>query len=93
MRLLKLTYVLAHCLDINRQQLMCTVDMGAMGQVWVHIAEANDTRPFVDFNTLHVCRDFEAIRSWAEANQVAVDTPDNFLQPPDEHMRIHEGVP
>lgn len=85
--------ILAHCLDIIRQQLMCTVDMGVMGQVWVHEAEANHSRPFVDFNTLHVCRDFEAARIWAEAHQVEEQVAKDFLQPPDKGMQIYTAIP
>lgn len=64
-----------------------------MGQIWVHEAEANDVRPFVDFNTLHMCRDYEVVRRWAELNQVETDVPDDFLQPPDDGMRIYSEIP
>ncbi|RDW72708.1 oxidase ustYa family protein [Aspergillus mulundensis] len=57
----------SHCLDILRQQLMCTIDVGVLGQVWIHPEHPS---PFVDFNTEHVCRNFEDIRAWAEMNQL-----------------------
>ncbi|KAH8595064.1 hypothetical protein B0O99DRAFT_652245 [Bisporella sp. PMI_857] len=57
MHILKLH--ISHCLDTIRQQLMCQVDIGFMGQIWIHPKEPE---PFVDFNTMHKCRDFEAIR-------------------------------
>lgn len=46
---------------------MCSMDLGVFGSVWVD-PENPDT--FVDFNTKHVCRDFEAIRAWAEEHQM-----------------------
>ncbi|EGC45034.1 conserved hypothetical protein [Histoplasma capsulatum var. duboisii H88] len=55
---------IGHCIDILRQQVMCTADVGIFGQWWVkHIG------PFVDFNTVHKCRNFEEIRKWAEKHQ------------------------
>lgn len=72
---------------------MCTVDIGVMGQIWVQEQEADTVRPFVDFNTLHVCRDFEEIRSWAEAHQVGVDLPEDFIQPPSEGAKIYSSIP
>ncbi|GCB21438.1 naringenin,2-oxoglutarate 3-dioxygenase [Aspergillus awamori] len=68
-----------HCLDIIRQQLMCTVDVGVLGQVWVH---PDHPEPFVDFNTEHKCRNFEEIRDWAQRNQLPETVPNDFLQPP-----------
>ncbi|KAH0165131.1 hypothetical protein KCU67_g4852, partial [Aureobasidium melanogenum] len=61
--ILKVHYT--HCLDILRQQIMCTADTGVFGQWWVkHIG------PFVDFNTKHKCKNFEDIRVWAEMHQM-----------------------
>ncbi|KAL4779836.1 hypothetical protein BJX76DRAFT_351455 [Aspergillus varians] len=80
----------SHCLDIIRQQLMCTIDVGVLGQVWVH-----PDRPsaFVDFNTEHQCRNFEDIRAWAERNQLPADTPRDFLQPPRVGDRVYSEIP
>jgi hypothetical protein len=73
---------------------MCTVDMGVMGQIWVHeVDEGTGALPFVDFNTLHVCRDYEAVRKWAEAHQIAEDVPDDFLQPPEPGYLIYSEIP
>ncbi|KAL4974647.1 hypothetical protein BDW66DRAFT_161082 [Aspergillus desertorum] len=87
----------SHCLDILRQQLMCTIDVGVLGQVWIH---PDHPSPFVDFNTEHVCRNFEDIRAWAEKNQLplpahghgANDAPGDFLVPPREDS-VLSGVP
>ncbi|ODH42645.1 hypothetical protein ACO22_01170 [Paracoccidioides brasiliensis] len=55
---------ISHCVDIIRQQLMCTADIGVFGQWWIE-----GTGPFIDFNTAHKCRNFEDIRKWAEKRQ------------------------
>jgi hypothetical protein len=74
-----LTKLLAHCLDIIRQQLMCTVDTGVLGQVWW---DPTAPKPFVDFNTEHKCKNYDAIRQWAEARQLPAETPMDFLRKP-----------
>lgn len=61
--------MLGHCLDILRQQLMCTADFNVFGQVWVEGMDA----AFPDFMTQHKCKDFESIRQWAHDNQIAED--------------------
>lgn len=62
-----------------RQRLMCTVDIGVFGSVWVN---ATSPHTFVDFNTKHVCRDFETIRKWAEERQISEDVPGDFFDVP-----------
>jgi len=81
---------IAHCLDILRQQLMCTVDIGVLGQVWW---DPSFPKPFVDFNTQHVCRNFEDVREWAEKRQLPVKVPDDFLEPPTEDTKIWDEIP
>ncbi|RMZ92008.1 hypothetical protein DV736_g730, partial [Chaetothyriales sp. CBS 134916] len=85
-----LQYHVTHCLDIIRQQLMCAVDIGVLGQVWW-----NRTGPeaYVDFNTKHTCRNFEAIRGWAEKHQLPDDVPDDFLEPPKVGDTVYENIP
>jgi len=81
---------LAHCLDILRQQLMCTVDIGVLGQVWWNRKEP---RAYPDFNTEHICRNFEDVRKWAESHQAPAEMPDDFLQPPRTIAQISEAIP
>jgi hypothetical protein len=83
----------AHCLDIIRQQLMCTVDIGVLGQVWFQPASAEYPEAYVDFNTKHVCRDFDAVRRWAEERQIPEQIPEDFLEPPREGDRIYNKIP
>lgn len=80
----------SHCLDIIRQQLMCTPDTGLLGQVWW---DPNAPKAFVDFNTEHKCRDYEAIRSWAEIRQMPEKIPKDFLQPPNSRDEVLKEIP
>jgi len=85
-----------HCLDILRQVLMCTPDVGVLGQVWWQPATEADPVPFVDFNTKHRCRDYEAIRAWAEAHQLppekAVDMS-KFYELPKPGDQVYAEMP
>ncbi|EMD93313.1 hypothetical protein COCC4DRAFT_70685 [Bipolaris maydis ATCC 48331] len=83
-----------HCLDILRQQLMCVTDVGVLGQVWYQ-PPGKPLQAFVDFNTVHTCRNFDAIRDWAEKHQLpdVEKTPANFLALPKEGDRIYHEVP
>ncbi|KIV95608.1 hypothetical protein PV10_03239 [Exophiala mesophila] len=79
-----------HCLDILRQQLMCKPDLGFLGQIW-----HNQSFPsaFVDFNTQHKCRNYEALRQWAEVRQLPEHVPPDFLQPPEKGDKIYAEIP
>ncbi|PKY02318.1 hypothetical protein P168DRAFT_257591 [Aspergillus campestris IBT 28561] len=79
----------SHCLDILRQQLMCTVDFGVFGQIWVY---PDNPEPFVDFNSVHVCRNFEAVREWAERNQLPEKVSGGFLVRP-ERSSVYDEIP
>ncbi|OAA59159.1 hypothetical protein SPI_06361 [Niveomyces insectorum RCEF 264] len=71
----------SHCIDILRQVLMCNVDTGVLGQVWY---KPDDPSPFPDFHTTHTCKNYEAVREWAEKLQAppADTVPDDYLKPP-----------
>ncbi|KAH8683158.1 hypothetical protein BGZ60DRAFT_367591 [Tricladium varicosporioides] len=79
-----------HCLDIIRQQLMCMPDTGVLGQVWW---DPKAPKAFVDFNTEHKCKNYDAIRQWAEKRQIPEEVPQDFLQRPIEGGRIYEAIP
>lgn len=87
-----ISYFAAHCLDIVRQQLMCSVDIGVLGQVWF---QPGDEKPeaYVDFNTQHKCRNFNAVRQWAEERQIPEDVPGDFLEPPKMGDTIYHEIP
>lgn len=73
---------------------MCTVDVGVLGQVWYQ-PTGKGLQAFVDFNTVHKCRNFDEIRQWAEEHQLpdGKDVPPDFLEPPKEGDRIWHTVP
>jgi len=85
-----LHYHVSHCLDILRQQLMCTVDIGMLGQVWLY---PDSPEAYVDFNTEHKCRNFDDVRQWAEDRQLPNIVPPDFLEPPREGDTIYEVIP
>jgi hypothetical protein len=71
----------SHCLDTVRQALMCSVDTALLGQVWY---DPDDVRAFPDFNTRHVCKNFDHVRDWAVALQAPEpeDLPEDFMKKP-----------
>lgn len=72
---------------------MCSVDIGVMGQVWFRPSADKPPEAFVDFNTRHRCRNFEAIRKWAYEHQVEKPSPADLLEPPHTGDRIFDEVP
>ena len=69
---------------------MCTVDTGVLGQVWLH---PNSPQAFVDFNTEHKCKNYDAVRQYAEDNQLPSKPPNDFLEPPKPGDRVYEAIP
>lgn len=70
---------------------MCTVDTGVFGGVWVNRTHPH---PFVDFNTKHVCKNFDAIRAYAERNQMpSGELPVNFWEMPSDDVYVWEHTP
>ncbi|PMD57179.1 uncharacterized protein K444DRAFT_535285 [Hyaloscypha bicolor E] len=61
---------LDHCLEMLRMNIMCQVDIGV---ITFHELPDKPGDPWPDFSTLHVCRDFDAVRKWAIDNTVAND--------------------
>jgi hypothetical protein len=69
---------------------MCTVDIGVLGQVWFN---PEYPEAYVDFNTRHKCRNFDAVRQWAEEHQMPAEIPNDFLQPPEDGDMIYAEIP
>ncbi|KAF2280525.1 uncharacterized protein EI97DRAFT_368898 [Westerdykella ornata] len=89
-------YHVTHCMDIIRQQLMCTTDIGMLGQVWYHPEGEPEPIPFVDFNTKHRCRDYEAIRQWAESHQLPPESEvdmSRFYEKPKPGDTVYSEIP
>ncbi|KDR77533.1 hypothetical protein GALMADRAFT_209863 [Galerina marginata CBS 339.88] len=59
---------LDHCVEILRQNLMCSADVGMITFEWV----SGHDDPYPDFNTKHRCRVFEKLLAWAADNAVQV---------------------
>ncbi|MCJ1290036.1 hypothetical protein MMC34_001571 [Xylographa carneopallida] len=85
-----LRFHVSHCLDILRQQLMCSVDIAVLGQVWWDKAAP---KAYPDFNTRHRCRNFDAVRRWAEARQAPEGVPEDYLQPPASLEDVYAAMP
>ena len=81
-----LTYLPAHCLDTLRQLLMCHAETGVLGQLWVRQSNTKSPQAFPDFNTRHICKDYETIRKWAEKHQVPPNQriPTGYVAAPEE---------
>jgi hypothetical protein len=69
---------------------MCNPDTGLLGQVWWDPAAP---KAFVDFNTEHKCKNFDAIRQWAEERQMPETVAMDFLSPPKDGDLIYEAIP
>ncbi|ERS97142.1 hypothetical protein HMPREF1624_06472 [Sporothrix schenckii ATCC 58251] len=62
-----------HCIETLRTNLMCQSDIGIFTfKLFPEYGFADDDY-WPDFNTLHTCRNFEAVRSWAVEHTVAWD--------------------
>lgn len=74
---------------------MCNVDVGVFGQVWYVPSEGKEVSAFVDFNTDHRCRNYDAVRQWAKERQLPPEdeVPDDILEPPSPDTLVHAGVP
>ena len=66
---------------------MCTADTGLFGQVWLE-----GPRPFIDFNTIHKCRNFESIRAWTESHQMP-DFDTEYIALPQPGDKLLPGIP
>jgi hypothetical protein len=69
---------------------MCNVDIAVLGQVW-YDKESPTALP--DFNTDHKCRNYDAVRKWAEEHQVPEYEPLDYLKPPRSRDDVFEGMP
>ncbi|KIM93703.1 hypothetical protein OIDMADRAFT_137397 [Oidiodendron maius Zn] len=81
--------LMAH-VNILRQQLMCTVDIGVLGQIWWNREEP---MAYVDFNTRHKCRNFDVVRQWAFEHQAPEEVPEDYLKPPRSVDDVFETMP
>ncbi|KAG4257535.1 hypothetical protein FPRO03_13908 [Fusarium proliferatum] len=75
-----------HCLDTLRQLVMCHAETGVLGQLWVRQSNNKSPQAFPDFNTRHICKDYEKIRKWAKKHQVPPnqEIPTGYVAAPEE---------
>ncbi|KAJ3509500.1 hypothetical protein NLJ89_g5194 [Agrocybe chaxingu] len=57
-----------HCVEIIRQNLMCSADVAMITYEWVR----GFRLPYPDFNTKHQCRNYQKILDWANDNAVHI---------------------
>lgn len=71
--------------------MMCNVDTGVLGQVWVH---PDEPIAFPEFNTQHKCKNYDAVRQWAEKHQAPPldKLPPDYLAMP-EKGDVFPGTP
>ena len=69
---------------------MCTVDIAMLGQVWWNKKEPT---AYPDFNTRHKCRNFDAVRRWAEEHQAPEEVANDYLKPPMSLDDVYETMP
>lgn len=60
-------------MDVLRQQLMCTADIGVVPFAWVVKEGTDEPNILPDFSTPHRCRDYNAIREWGRSHQTPED--------------------
>jgi hypothetical protein len=69
---------------------MCNVDIAVLGRVWWN---KDSPIAFPDFNTDHKCRNYDAVRQWAEEHQVPEYEPPDYLMPPRSKDDVCETMP
>ncbi|PYI05446.1 hypothetical protein BO78DRAFT_419657 [Aspergillus sclerotiicarbonarius CBS 121057] len=75
-----------HCVNMLRQRLMCTPDPNFVTWRWVE----GITGPYADFNTPHVCQDYEALLEWGHGRAVDAEVARDFYSwvPPADAVRL-----
>ncbi|KAF8850044.1 hypothetical protein BDZ45DRAFT_770933, partial [Acephala macrosclerotiorum] len=61
-----------HCIDMLRQRLMCTADIGLVTGVWVE----SYGEPYPDFSTQHQWCNLEKVQEWAKNHELNVSMED-----------------
>lgn len=72
---------------------MCTIDIAILPQVWIQPEGLAHPEAYDDFNTQHVCRNFESVIAWAEEHQIAEHVPEDFLESPQPGDKIYSILP
>lgn len=72
-----------HCINHLRQIVQCHGDMTPLPVIWVDIKNhAHGGRTIPDFDQVHTCRDFTALREWStEQDQIVLQMSGQKLKP------------
>lgn len=63
-----------HCIETIRINLMCQGDIGVFTfREYPDLVDSGIEGDWPDFETLHVCRNFEDLRTWTNENAAAFD--------------------
>lgn len=74
------TYIqnhLDHCVDLIRQRLACTSDLGLIPFMWV----GTQGRLFPDTNRTHTCHDYNTVHRWGKKKLQDFPTPGGAVKP------------
>lgn len=72
-------HYLNQCADLIRQKLQCDADVGVVTYNWVE----GKPNPIPNFNTVHKCRNFDAVKDWAHEKQIPEPTNGTIPRPAD----------
>ncbi|PLN76268.1 hypothetical protein BDW42DRAFT_179149 [Aspergillus taichungensis] len=67
-----------HCIDSLRQSLMCSADVSTIHWLW----DDDDKIYKADPRTIHMCRNFDAIRDWAFARRARPNDRTTYVSDP-----------
>jgi len=73
-----------HCIDMLREMIMCDTDVTPV-TFYDPLGMSNRKLPMPDFNTLHTCRNFEAVLEWNNNNERAIQWDEIGLEIDEEH--------
>ncbi|RYP57813.1 hypothetical protein DL769_009263 [Monosporascus sp. CRB-8-3] len=68
---------LDHCVEMLRQFVMCHAEVGLVTAHWIQ----QRARPWPDFNTKQICRDFDGVLKWTREHQLPESAPMMPLKP------------
>jgi hypothetical protein len=83
---------LDHCINHLRQIVQCHSDMTHLPVVWVDIkGHPNGGRAIPDFDQVHTCREFTALREWSTEHDHIVKQIVREQVKASSHNTIYEG--
>ena len=65
----------SHCMEHLRQAVMCNVDISTVFWTWSEVKK----KALADARVTHTCRDFGAVKEWAEGRRIEGRFDDNLF--------------